>query len=265
MKSFVRVAGQETLWYRYYNCPSAGYSSNDRDNNPFPKSRMTMKIPDQFTHCFLLVTLVLLLGIGLLVLETVVTKPDLAPYNATELNGEYVFHAKVVVPRMTRVYPQLLLSNSGIALFMLLVPLYWVWIWWFRRDLLHQVLLLMQGTVFVLVAALGHNSFSKAWLWYKTLPPGIVATLYYPHGVLEMLAFILAGTFSLLCIQDLGEYLQKTGGSPGLPPGEIPLFIFSRTWRIFLCIVAILAVAAAIECFVTPLMVRSAYEAILMV
>lgn len=74
----------------------------------------------------------------------------------------------------------------------------------------------MQGTVFVLVAALGHNSFTKAWVWYKTLPPGIVTTLYYPHGILEMLAFILAGTFSLLCIRELGGYLRTAGGTPTL-------------------------------------------------
>ena len=97
---------------------------------------MTMKTPDRFLQYFALVTLVLLLGIGLLVIETVVTKPGLAPYNATELNGEYVFYTIVVVPRMTHVYPQLLLSNAGVALFMLLVPLYWTWIWWFRRDFL---------------------------------------------------------------------------------------------------------------------------------
>ena len=222
---------------------------------------MTTKTPDRFLQYFVLVTLVLLLGIGLLVIETVVTRPGLAPYNATELKGEYVFYKIVVVPRMTHVYPQLLLSNAGVALFMLLVPLYWTWIWWFRRDFLKYIILLMQGTVFVLVAALGHNSFSKAWVWYKTLPPGIVATLYYPHGVLEMLAFILAGTFSLLCIRDLGEYLQKTGDSPALHPGEIPLFIARRTWKVFLLILALLAVAAAIECYLTPLMVKSAYEA----
>ncbi|MCX6682393.1 MAG: hypothetical protein NTY71_05345 [Methanoregula sp.] len=136
-----------------------------------------MKGPEHFVHYFLLVTLVLLLGIGIVVLKTVVTRPDLAPYNAPELNERYVFHATVVVPRMTHVYPQLLLSNAGVALFILIVPLYWAWIWWFRRDLLPLVLLLMQETVFVLVAALGHTSFIRAWAWYKTLPPGVVTTL----------------------------------------------------------------------------------------
>jgi uncharacterized membrane protein SpoIIM required for sporulation len=220
-----------------------------------------MKDPDHFAHNLLLVTLVLLLGIGIVVLETVVTRSDLAPYNATELNEQYLFHASVVVPRMTHVYPQLLFSNAGVALFILIVPLYWVWIWWFRRDLLPLVLSLMQGTVFVLVAALGHNSFTKAWAWYKTLPAGVVATLYYPHGVLEMVAFILAGTFSLLCIRDLGKYLRTTGEVPALHFGEIPLFIARRTWKVFLAILALLAVAAAIECYLTPLMVKSAYEA----
>jgi hypothetical protein len=223
-----------------------------------------MKVTDQFFRYFALVTLVLFFGIGILVLETVITKPDLAPLNATELNGQYVFYTLVVVPRMTHVYPQLLLSNAGVALFMLLVPLYWVGIWWFRRDLLDRVLLLMQGTVVVLVTALGHNSYSKAWVWYKTLPPDIVATLYYPHGILEMLAFVLTGTFSLLCIRELGEFLQNAQSFTDLNPGEIALFIFDKTYRIFLLIFALLAVAAAIECFVTPLMVKSAYEGVLL-
>lgn len=76
-----------------------------------------------------------------------------------------------------------------------------------------------------------------------------------------MLAFILAGTFSLLYIRDLGGYLRTAGGSPTLHQEEISLFIVRRTWRVFLLILALLAVAAAIECFVTPLMVKSAYEA----
>jgi uncharacterized membrane protein SpoIIM required for sporulation len=76
-----------------------------------------------------------------------------------------------------------------------------------------------------------------------------------------MLAFILAGTFSLLCIRELGGYLRTAGGIPILHQGEISLFVVRRTWRVFLLILALLAVAAAIECFVTPLMVKSAYEA----
>jgi hypothetical protein len=164
---------------------------------------------------------------------------------------------------MQEVFPLLLLSNAGVALFILFVPLYWVWIWWFRRDLLVHVLVLIQGTVFVLVAALGHNSFTRAWIRSMTLPAPVVATLYYPHGVLEMLAFVLAGTFSLLCIKELGKYLQKAGDPPGLHPGEIALFIFTRTYRVFLLIFALLAVAAATECFVTPLMVKSEYEAVM--
>lgn len=222
-----------------------------------------MNVPDRFFRYFILVTLTLLLGIGLLVLKTMVMQPGLVPYNTTQLISRYQFHAEFVVPRMTTVYPQLLLSNAGVALFMLLVPLYWVWIWWFRRDILPQVLLLMQGTVFVLVAALGHNSFSKAWVWYRTLPPGIVMTQYWPHGVLEMLAFVLAGTFSLLCIRDLGEYLRTAGGRPDLHPGDIALFIAGRTYRVFLLVFALLAVAAAIECFVTPGLVLAEYEAAL--
>ncbi len=109
----------------------------------------------------------------------------------------------------------------------------------------------------LLIAALGHNSFSKVCEWFGTLPAAVAATQYYPYGVLEMLGFIR--TFALVCIDDLGNYLRTA--APSLQ--EIPLFILARTWRAYLAILVLLAIAAAIECWVTPLLVQSAYEHVL--
>lgn len=219
-----------------------------------------MKFPDRFLPCFALAALFLLLGIGILVIQTMVTKPDLVPLNRTELSERYTFHTMVIIPRMPHVYLQLLLSNAGVALFVLLVPLYWVSIWFIRRELLQHIIALMQATVLLLMAALGHNSFSKLYEYYRTLPPDLVVTLYWPHGIPEMIAFVLAGTFSLLCIRDVAGYLAAAGDSPGIHPGEVVLFVLGRTYRIFLAILLLLAVSAVIECYVTPLMVEAAYR-----
>jgi uncharacterized membrane protein SpoIIM required for sporulation len=87
--------------------------------------------------------------------------------------------------------------------------------------------------------------------------------MYLPHGILEMPAFILAGTFSLLCIDELRTFLKGKNNSPDLHPSEISLFIFGKVWRWFVLVFILIAVAAAIECFVTPQLVKAGLEAAL--
>jgi uncharacterized membrane protein SpoIIM required for sporulation len=87
--------------------------------------------------------------------------------------------------------------------------------------------------------------------------------MYLPHGILEMPAFILAGTFSLLCIDVLKKFLEEKTDCPGFHPGEISLFIFGRVWFWFILVVVLIAAAAAIECRVTPVLVKEGLEAAL--
>ena len=91
----------------------------------------------------------------------------------------------------------------------------------------------------------------------------MIATMYLPHGLPEMLGFVLAGTFAFLTIEALRDYLLKNGNSPALHPGDICLFVLGRVWEIGLVIFFLMAVAAAIECWVTPVLVESAFEAAL--
>jgi uncharacterized membrane protein SpoIIM required for sporulation len=123
------------------------------------------------------------------------------------------------------------------------------------------MIILMQGTVCTLMLALGHNSFTKVYVTYRLLPLPVIATMYLPHGWLEMLAFILAGTSVFLCIDALKQYLQKNINSHTLHPGDICLFILDRVWKIGIVIFVLMATAAAIECWVTPVLVESALQA----
>lgn len=214
----------------------------------------------RFARYFLILSLVLAAGIVTAVLQSAVSGPAPHQFNQSELEQHYEYHVAYVIPFMEHSLLRLLLSNSGVALFMLLVPLFWVWIWWFRRDLLDDVILLMQGTVVILVWALGHNSFSRLYTLYCTLPPNVTLLMYLPHGIIEMPAFVLAGTFSLLCIDDLKNFLTKKGGCAGLHPGEISLFVFGNAWRRFVLVFILIAIAAVIECLVTPGLVKGALE-----
>lgn len=222
-----------------------------------------MKLPDHFFRYFLFATLLLTTGIVLVIIQTAITHPDLAPLNDAALQARADYHTSTLIPYMAGVFPRLLFANAGVALFILMVPLFWVWVWWFRRDLIDQIVLCMRATVCVLMIALGYNSFSRAYISYRLLSWQMIATMYLPHGVMEMLAFILAGTTAFLTIRAVKGYLQETPRSDGLHPGDICLFILGCTWKAGLVIFFLLAVAAAIECWITPALVRLAYTAAL--
>jgi uncharacterized membrane protein SpoIIM required for sporulation len=222
---------------------------------------MNLKIPHHGVLYFIGITLVLGLGVFVVFLQSAAFHPGLVQENASGLHAYYQYHVTYVASHMSTVFLRLFLSNAGVALFILLVPLYWVGIWWLNRNLLDPVIQLMRGTVLLLVLALGHNSFSYAWVTMSRFPFPVFLTMYAPHGWLEMLAFILSGTFSLLCIDSLREYLHTD--SSARHPGEIAVFIFGRVYRVFIVILLLLAVSAAIECWVTPLMVTSVLEHLL--
>jgi hypothetical protein len=223
-----------------------------------------MKLPEHFLRYFLIAALLLITGTGFVILQTAVTHPGLERFDAMELQAQAEYHKTTVMPFMAAAYPRLLFSNAGVALFILMVPLFWVWVWWFRRDLLDAMIVFMQGTVCLLMLALGHNSFTKVYVTSRLLPWPVVATMYLPHGWLEMLAFILAGTSALLCIDSLKLYLQENGNSQSLHPGDICLFILGRAWKMGLVIFILMAIAAAVECWVTPVLVESALQTALL-
>jgi uncharacterized membrane protein SpoIIM required for sporulation len=221
---------------------------------------MNTRIPQHGVLYLLAVTLVLILGMAMICFQSASIHPGLVENNASQLQAYYQYHVTFVTPHMSTLFLRLFLSNAGVALFILLVPLYWVWIWWLNPALLKPVIRFMKGTVFLLIFALGHNSFSYAYVTFRTYPFPVFFTMYSPHGWLEMLAFILAGTFSLVCIDALSEYLCANREVSALHPGEIALFIFNRVWQVFLAIAFLLAIAAAIECWITPHMVTSVLE-----
>ena len=223
-----------------------------------------MKVPDHFLRYFLIATGMLILGILVVIVQTAVTNPGLVPLDHAGLQARADYHRCMVMPKMAIVYPLLLFLNAGVALFILMVPLFLIWIWWIRRDLTYTVVSFMQGTVCLLMLALGHNSFTKIYVTYRLLSWQMIATMYLPHGLPEMLGFVLAGTFAFLTIEALRDYLLKNGNSPALHPGDICLFVLGRVWEIGLVIFFLMAVAAAIECWVTPVLVESAFEAALL-
>ncbi|MDO9324084.1 MAG: stage II sporulation protein M [Methanoregula sp.] len=225
---------------------------------------MNVKIPEHGVLYFLIITFVLFLGIVIIIFQSAVTHPGLVENNDSGLQAYYGYHVTFVTPYMSTVFVRLFLSNAGVALFILLVPLYWVWIWWLNRALLSAVTWFMRGTVILLILALGHNSFRYAYVTFSTYPFPVFMTMYFPHGWLEILAFILSGTFSLVCIDALRVFISSRPEVPALHPGEVALFIFNRVWRIFLVIACLLAVAAAIECWITPRMVTAILEQVLL-
>ncbi len=126
-----------------------------------------MKLPDHFFRYFLIAALLLTAGIVFIIIQTAITNPDIAPLDHAALQARADYHSSTFMPYIAGVFPRLLFANAGVALFILMVPLFWVWVWWFRRDLLDQVVLFMQATVCILMVALGHNSFTRIYITYR--------------------------------------------------------------------------------------------------
>lgn len=219
-----------------------------------------MILPSRFLRYFLIAAVILASGIVVIILQTAMVHPDPAPLDPAALQARADYHNTTVVPFMAGAFPQLLLRNAGVALVILLAPFLWVGVWWFRKDLTGPVVRLMQGTVCLLVWTIGYNSFPKIYLTYRLLPWEVVATLYLPHALPEMLAFVLAGTSAFLTIDALRAYLTESGNSPDLRPGDIGIFILGRARKIGLAIVLLIVLAAVMECRVTPALVGSAFE-----
>jgi uncharacterized membrane protein SpoIIM required for sporulation len=127
-----------------------------------------------------------------------------------------------------------------------------------------MTIMFMRGTVCFLTFALGHNSFTRVAITYQLLPLPVLATMYLPHGLLEMPAFVLAGTSAFLCIDALKMHLREHAHPHVLRPGDIGLFILGRLWKPGLLILFLMGIAAAVECLVTPVLVASAFEAALL-
>jgi hypothetical protein len=220
---------------------------------------MTPRLPDHFFWHVLGVLAFFLLGLFVMILQSYAAAPSPVPLNATGLVTYYGNHVNVVMPFLDGALYRIIFLNGGVSLFIVCVPLFWVWIWWFRRDWLEPLVVIMKGTVLLLMMALGHNSFGRIYTWYSTLPPEVFWTLLYPHGIPELLAFFIAGVFSLTCIDKLQNYLLEHGDE-GLHPGDIGLFLFHRIWPVMLCILLLIIAAAFIESQVTPHLVKAAVE-----
>ncbi len=202
----------------------------------------------------------MLLGISLGLLHGFINQPVVIPLNQTDLGVRYDLQIKYVIPHMKEVFPLLTLFNIGVAMLILIFPLYWVWVSRFSNNILSLKSVPMKATVYFLILAVGHNTFFKTYAQYKTFPFSVFTSMYIFHGFLEILAYILAGTFSLLCIDAVRKVLEDSGK---LKSGDICLFLFQKLSRFVLIIIFLVLLGAFLECYITPVMVGKSMGALL--
>lgn len=222
-----------------------------------------MKVSHRFLAYFLFVSLAMLCGIGLALLHGIIVNPDPKPMNTTEIEERYQFQTSYKIPYMQKVFPLLTVFNIGVSIIIVLFPLYWIWIVRYSSNLLTPDSVPMKGTVYFLIMAVGHNTFYKTYIFYKTLPPSIFGTMLYPHAILEIFAYILAGVISLLCIDEVRAYMKKHDCLQDLHPGDLSIFILHRTWIGIIFIAVLILIAGYIECYITPSLVASSISSYL--
>lgn len=202
-----------------------------------------------------LISLTMICGVGLAMIHGFILNPDPKPLNATELQSKFLVQSQVLVPQMERIFPLLTIFNIGVAFIIFMFPLYWIWIVKYSSNILTLSQVPLKPTVYFLILFVGHNTFYKSYIALKTIPFPVFLTMYYPHTLIEILAYILAGTFSLLCIDKIREYLQTPQSIQDIHPGDLSLVILNQIWYVFILIGVLLIVSGAIECYITPKMV----------
>lgn len=175
----------------------------------------------------------MIVGIALAMIHGFYINPDPKPLNATELQGKMLVQSQVVIPHMQKTFPLLVLFNIGVAFIILMFPLYWIWIAsTVRTFFLRHRCPWKQRYIFSI--AVGHNTFFKPYLSLKTISFPVFLTMYYPHTLGEILAYILAGTFSLLCIDEVRRYFSTCQSIQDIHPGDLILIIFHQVWYAFI-------------------------------
>jgi hypothetical protein len=204
--------------------------------------------------------MVMVLGISLGLLHGFIMYQGKVPTNQTSLALRHTMQVEYVIPHMQEIFPLLAIFNTGVAMLILIFPLYWIWVSWFSKNILSPTSVPMKATVYFLILAVGHNTFLKVYSHYKLYPFSDYISMYCYHGFLEILAYILAGIFSLLCIDAVRTFLKD---SEKLQTGDICAFLFHRLWRFILITIFFVIIAAFVECYITPELVKRSMETIL--
>lgn len=205
-----------------------------------------------------LLTLVFLLALSLNFLYSAQNSTTIQ-MSKPELEKRYTNYVDDKIPNINKNFLNIFLNNLIVSLF-IIIPAFMILRLVIReRNIFELSNFLLQLVLFVtFFVVIGVNTFSNFYQFFSEYPMIIVAAYYLPHGIIEILSFVLSGAM-VLVFRDMFKQLIIDTPSTQEPKVIFQSIILKQIPCIVL-IICLIAIAAFIETQITPICVKSAFE-----
>jgi len=122
-----------------------------------------------------------------------------------------------------------------------------------------KISFLSKGITFFLCFAWSINTFKLQCL-FELLPPQIIFLTLFPHGVIEVTAFIFSAGLGLISIDYLIQELKRNENITLKELGLLFILTINRVKFYILLILIMIFIAAVIESWITPQIAKLAFE-----
>jgi uncharacterized membrane protein SpoIIM required for sporulation len=205
-----------------------------------------------------LLTLVFLLALSLNFLYSAQNSTT-NQMSKTELERRYTNYVDEKIPNINKKFLNIFLNNLRVSLFIIFPAFLILGLVIIDKNIFELSNFLLQVVLFVtFFVVIGVNTFSNFYQFFAEYPLIIVVASYLPHGIIEILAFVLSGTM-VLVFRDMFKQLIIDNPSTQ-EPKVIFLSIIRKLIPCIVLIICLIAIAAFIETQITPICVKSAFE-----
>ena len=245
--------------------------SNTSIMNPLNKtnSMETLKWflkPRSFWFYFFVLSIIIVLGIFLRLL----TNPMFFICEKRSLLSLYSTYVVNDIPEINKSFFSIFSGNLIAALILFLFPYFVIFLCTLGNQIeqkyyskialsISYISLLSKSISYFLCFAWSVNTFKLQCL-FQVLPSQIIFLTLFPHGVIEVPAFIFSAGLGLISIDYLIQELKQNENITLKELGQLFISTFNRVKFYILLILIMIFIAAIIESWITPQIVKLAFE-----
>lgn len=214
---------------------------------------------------FLLMLISLLIGIFLISSLQFTIDPEVGQLDKEELTQKYYEYVNNQTPRINsdfgKIFTTNVISCSITILFPVIVLIVFGLVFFIIPDNpsnLHFYWLKIP--IFLIMIITGYKTFSTLYYNIRYFPLELIFSFYLPHGIFEITTIVLGGVFALIISDELIEKIRKRPNF-SLKTGFIVIIdSWKNIAKYLLVVTSLLLIAAFIETFITPYVVKETFK-----
>lgn len=208
------------------------------------------------------------LAIGILATNAILFAlfPNIPVYNDAQLSKVYDEYVNEKTPQLAKMFPDIFVNNLrafwAITAFPFVALLIFFVLERYGSDIrrIDSMTLVFKAPLILLMIILGFQTFDGLYIYFSAFPIAVALISYLTHGIIEIPAMIISGIFGFKVADVIIENLQSTLGKPIFEQLR-EVFKGWKHYLTFLFVIFVLVlVAALIESYITPIVVKVAFE-----